>query len=73
MKMTNQSAQTMVETWRGGLLESYHAGHAVICDAQGAIVESWGNPDQVIFPRSSCKMIQALPLVESGADSCIYM
>ena len=57
----------MVELWRGGLKESVHAGHAVICDEQGTIVESWGNPDEVIFPRSSCKMIQALPLVESGA------
>ena len=57
----------MVELWRGGLLESSHAGHAVICDARGQIVESWGDPGQIIFPRSSCKMIQALPLLESGA------
>ncbi len=57
----------LVEVWRGDLLESVHQGHAVICDASGQIVESWGNPAQVIYPRSSCKMIQALPLVESGA------
>jgi L-asparaginase II len=57
----------MVELWRGGLLESVHRGHAVICDDQGQIVESWGNPGEIIFPRSSCKMIQALPLMESGA------
>ena len=57
----------MVQLWRGGLLESTHAGHAVVCDAQGQIVESWGNPGEVIFPRSSCKMVQALPLLESGA------
>lgn len=62
----NRPAQSMVEAWRGGLLESFHAGHAVICDEKGEIIEAWGNPDQVIFPRSSCKMIQALPLVESG-------
>ncbi len=60
-------AVPMVELWRGGLLESSHMGHAVICHASGDIIESWGNPDQVIFPRSSCKMLQALPLVESGA------
>ncbi len=57
----------MAELWRGGLLESVHNGHAVICDAKGQIVESWGNPAEIIFPRSSCKMIQALPLMESGA------
>ena len=65
--MTNSAAEPMVELWRGGLLESVHRGHAVICDDKGQIVESWGNPAQIIFPRSSCKMIQALPLMESGA------
>ncbi|MEI6099716.1 MAG: asparaginase [Alphaproteobacteria bacterium] len=65
--MHNQPAEPMVELWRGGLLESVHAGHAVICDAMGQIVESWGNPAEIIFPRSSCKMLQALPLMESGA------
>jgi L-asparaginase II len=60
-------AVPMVEVWRGGLLEGTHSGHAVICDEAGEIVEAWGNPDAVIFPRSSCKMIQALPLIESGA------
>ena len=57
----------MVELWRGGLLESTHLGHAVLCDEKGQIVQAWGNPDRIIFPRSSCKMLQALPLVESGA------
>jgi L-asparaginase II len=57
----------MVELWRGGLLESAHSGHAVICDAAGEVIEAWGDPAAMIFPRSSCKMIQALPLIESGA------
>ena len=57
----------MVEIWRGALLESLHTGHAVVCDASGHIVRAWGNPQAVIYPRSSCKMIQALPLLSSGA------
>jgi L-asparaginase II len=65
--MAGKPAQPMVELWRGGRMESVHAGHAVICDAQGAIIEAWGDPEAVIYPRSSCKMLQALPLVESGA------
>lgn len=60
-------AAPLIELWRGHMLESAHAGHAVICDADGAIVEAWGNPDARIYPRSSCKMVQALPLLESGA------
>lgn len=58
--------QPMAELWRGGLLESIHAGHAVICGPAG-IEASWGDPGTVIFPRSACKMIQALPLLETGA------
>lgn len=57
----------MAELWRGDILESVHMGHGVICDETGSIVEAWGNPGHVTFPRSSCKMIQALPLLESGA------
>lgn len=57
----------MTEIWRGPFLESAHLGHAVVCDDSGQIVESWGDPDLVVLSRSSAKMIQALPLIESGA------
>ncbi|WP_299147473.1 asparaginase [uncultured Tateyamaria sp.] len=60
-------AVTLAEIWRGPFLESAHLGHAVICDDSGQIVRAWGNPDAVVLPRSSSKMIQALPLIESGA------
>ena len=61
------NAIPLVEVWRGALLESAHSGHAVICDGSGNIVAAWGDPEAVIYPRSACKMIQALPLVTSGA------
>lgn len=60
------AAADLIELWRGGLPESIHRGHAVVWDA-GGMVAAWGDPQAVIFPRSSCKMIQALPLLESGA------
>lgn len=63
----------MAELWRGELLESIHCGHAVISDAAGHIVEAWGNPKTLIYPRSSCKMIQALPLVESAAANAEWL
>lgn len=55
----------MVEIWRGGRLESLHQGHAVVMSEQG-IEHAWGDPNHITFPRSSAKMIQALPMVESG-------
>jgi L-asparaginase II len=60
-------AEEMVELWRGGLLESTHRGHGVMMHASGDVLGVWGDPQRVIFPRSSSKMLQALPLVESGA------
>ena len=67
VKMTD--AVALVEVHRGPILESLHLGHAVVASADGGIVEAWGNPDKIILPRSSAKMLQALPLLESGAGS----
>lgn len=58
----------LAESFRGAFLENTHLGHAVISDAKG-IVHSWGDPKAVVLPRSSSKMIQALPLLTSGAAS----
>jgi len=60
------TATALIELWRGDLLESRHLGHAVVCGPQGAEMV-WGDAAAVVFPRSSCKMVQALPLIESGA------
>lgn len=65
------AAVNLVEIWRGDLIECVHAGHAVVCDDSGQIVESWGDPAALIYPRSSSKMIQALPLLESGAGAAL--
>lgn len=64
-------AENLVEVWRGAFLECEHRGHAVVCDSAGQIVASWGDPKHVILPRSSCKMLQALPLIESGAANAM--
>lgn len=62
-----KAAPVLAKIWRGDFLESVHRGHAVVVDAKGEIVDQWGDPSKTILPRSSCKMLQALPLVESGA------
>jgi L-asparaginase II len=59
-------AVALAEIWRGDLRESVHVGHAVVVDGSGAIRHAWGDPSVTIYPRSACKMIQALPLVEAG-------
>lgn len=63
------AAAPMAEILRGEFIESVHSGHAVVARANGEIVMNWGDPDTTVLPRSSCKMIQALPLLESGAGA----
>jgi L-asparaginase II len=60
-------SEILVEVVRGQMVESVHRGAAVICTPSGEIVEAWGDPSRTMYSRSSCKMLQALPLVESGA------
>lgn len=57
----------LTEIWRGDRIESLHLGHVVISAPSGEILQDWGDARAVIYPRSAAKMIQALPLVESGA------
>jgi L-asparaginase II len=57
----------LVEVRRGGQVECVHFGHVVVCDATGAILESFGNAEQATYFRSSAKPLQALAVVESGA------
>jgi L-asparaginase II len=57
----------LVEAWRGNAIESFHRGAVALVDGDGALVASLGDIDRPVFPRSATKLLQALPLVESGA------
>jgi len=59
----------LVEVTRGALVESVHRGSIAVADASGKIEFSLGDLETPIYPRSSLKPIQALPLIESGAAS----
>ncbi|MBB2687384.1 MULTISPECIES: asparaginase [Rhizobium] len=62
--MTNP---VVVEVTRGLLVESRHRGAVAVVDGDGSLVFSLGDIEAAVFPRSACKAMQALPLVESGA------
>ena len=61
------SNPTLVDVLRGGIVESSHRGALAIVDADGALHTALGDIDRPVFPRSAIKVLQALPLVESGA------
>lgn len=61
------SNPVLVEVTRGNLVESRHRGLVIAVDSDGRTIFSLGDTDAGVFPRSACKAMQALPLMESGA------
>ena len=57
----------LVHVMRGGRVESVHRGHVAVVDAGGRLLAWAGTPRVLVFPRSSFKPFQTVPLVESGA------
>lgn len=60
--------ELLVEVARNNTVESRHFGAAVACDYRGDVVESWGDIESLVFPRSALKPMLAIHLVESGAS-----
>lgn len=56
-----------IEVTRGDAVESRHYGTAVVCDHKGNVLQSWGDIDRLMFPRSALKPMLAIDLVASGA------
>jgi L-asparaginase II len=63
----------LVQAWRGGIVESAHRGALAIVDATGTLHTALGDIDRPIFPRSAVKVLQALPLVASGAADALQL
>ncbi|MGR3792929.1 asparaginase [Vannielia sp. SX4] len=66
-------AELLVEVTRGGEVESVHHGHIAVVNAAGEVVDGRGAPGLPVYPRSAAKMIQALPLVRSGAAAARHL
>jgi L-asparaginase II len=57
---------SVVQVWRGEIVESQHRVHIAIVDAHGQLRAYSGDAQLVTFARSAIKPFQALPLVEDG-------
>ncbi len=62
-----------VNVLRGQLVESLHHVMAVVVNEKGELIESYGDSQFLTFPRSAIKMLQALPLIESGAADHFHL
>ncbi len=56
----------LVNVQRGNHIESRHRGHVAVVDAKGKLLFSAGNPNAIVYARSSMKPFQAIPVVETG-------
>ncbi|MBL8361627.1 MAG: asparaginase [Rubrivivax sp.] len=61
----------LVEALRGTHVESFHRGAFAVVDGDGALVHAVGDIERPVFPRSAIKVLQALPLVASGAADAL--
>ncbi len=62
------AAVPLVRVVRSGLEESVHLGHVAVCDANGRLVASAGDPKQVVFARSCMKPLQAAVCLAAIGD-----
>ena len=60
--------EVLAEVTRSGVVESVHAGHVVLLNADGTIFFQMGDPTLQIYSRSSLKSIQASAMVRAGLD-----
>jgi len=65
--MTEQNVVPLANVTRDGVVESTHYGRIAVCQPDGRLLASAGDPDGVQFWRSSSKPLQALSVVTSGA------
>ena len=57
----------LVEVTRGALVESVHRGAFAVVDAKDSLRMQAGDVERPVYPRSSLKPVQAIPLIETGA------
>lgn len=61
-------AGVLARVHRGDLVESVHLGHVVVLAPDGSVRLSVGDPDVVVWPRSSLKPVQAVAMLRLGLD-----
>lgn len=57
----------LVRIERSGMIESRHIGAAAVVSPDGSITRCLGDPDALVYPRSSLKPLQAIAVLRSGA------
>lgn len=59
--------ETLVYSYRGALRDLSYSGSAAVVNSEGALLWYCGDPQKVVYLRSSAKPMQAMCVLESGA------
>lgn len=65
--------EKLLKTTRGNFDDLYTFGTIAVVDKNGKVVDSWGDINEVAFPRSSAKLIQALSPLTLGAKETFIL
>jgi L-asparaginase II len=68
MRFGSRDFVPVAVTSRSGFDESVHHGAAVLVDADGSVLWAAGDPDVIVYPRSSCKPMQADAMLGAGVE-----
>jgi L-asparaginase II len=63
----------LVEVTRDDVVESVHRGHVALCTMGGETVRAVGDPDAVVYVRSTIKPFQALATLEAAEAAGIVL
>ena len=63
----------LVTQIRAGYVERAHHGRVAIVGPDGDLAFALGDVGAAMLPRSSCKILQAIPMVESGAAAAVKL
>lgn len=61
-------AVVVAELVRDGFAESFHHGVLAVVDQHGSTLLERGNPDAIVYPRSTLKPLQAIAVLETGIE-----
>lgn len=59
----------LTKEYRGSASDNVYRGHLAIVDKTGRVLFSVGDPEAIVFYRSSSKPVQALPAIAAGLDT----
>ena len=66
--LDDSDAVAVAELVRDGFTESFHHGVLAVVDQHGSTLLERGNPDAIVYPRSTLKPLQAIAVMETGIE-----